>query len=358
MKGYYRQTVKLLLYLCATIGCAIPSACQKESKDSSTHPAQAVLPASTPSGNNDAGSDDSIVSFALCGDIMPGTDNRPEGDKAYLPNGNGETLWQHVTPLLQQADVAIGNLETCVLDSGGTAKTSKDPQMHYVFRTPQRYIKPLKSAGFDILCIANNHTNDFKGIGRHGTQKALEAAGIAFAGHLPAHVSTIVERKSKRIGVCAFATSPGTPDMRNLKHVRRIVAALRRQCDLLIVSFHGGGEGTKFRHVTDSAETFANERRGHVKAFAHACVEEGADLVFGHGPHVPRAIELYKGQLIAYSLGNFCTPYRVNLGGTGGTAPLLTVNLNGNGDFVSGKIYSFRQTRGTGPRSDNSYAAA
>ena len=87
-------------------------------------------------------------------------------------------------------------------------------------------------------------------------------------------------------------------------------------------------------------------------------VVAGADIVYGHGPHVIRALELYKDRIIAYSLGNFCTPYGVNISGISGYAPVLEVKVNGDGRFVSGKIHSFLQVRGMGPRADASARAA
>ena len=88
--------------------------------------------------------------------------------------------------------------------------------------------------------------------------------------------------------------------------------------------------------------------------FAHFCIDNGADLVIGHGPHVPRAVELYKGHFIAYSLGNFCTPYKVNLAGVSGQAALLELKVNTKeGKFESGKIYSYLQSSGVGPRTDS-----
>jgi len=88
-----------------------------------------------------------------------------------------------------------------------------------------------------------------------------------------------------------------------------------------LVSFHGGGEGVGFEHVPFVMETFVNEKRGDVNAFAHAAVDAGADLVFGNGPHVCRALELYNDRLIAYSLGNFCTYTNVSVAGSCGYAP-------------------------------------
>ena len=129
--------------------------------------------------------------------------------------------------------------------------------------------------------------------------------------------------------------------------------------DLIVVSFHGGAEGMGTDHVPGRQEIFLGEDRGNVKAFARACIEAGADIVYGHGPHLPRAIELYKGHLIAYSLGNFCTPQRIRLAGQLAYAPVLeaTVNLV-DGTFVKGKIHSFIQFKGVGPRVEVTHSVA
>jgi len=82
--------------------------------------------------------------------------------------------------------------------------------------------------------------------------------------------------------------------------------------------------------------------------FSHAVVDAGADLVIGHGPHVPRALELYKGRLIAYSLGNFDTWFGVSINGTNGFAPVLEAGLDEHGVFVAGRIHSNVQQRPEG----------
>lgn len=98
---------------------------------------------------------------------------------------------------------------------------------------------------------------------------------------------------------------------------------------------------------------FLGENRGDLRTFTHFCIDNGADVVYGHGPHVVRAVELYKGHFIAYSLGNFCTPYGVNISEISGYAPVLQLNINAeDGTFVDGKIHSFIQQRGKGPRRD------
>jgi hypothetical protein len=81
-------------------------------------------------------------------------------------------------------------------------------------------------------------------------------------------------------------------------------------------------------------------------------------LVVGHGPHVPRAVELYQDRLIAYSLGNFATYFGINVRGDNGLAPILTAELDEEGRFLSGKIDSNRQMRPAGPVPDTRHEAA
>ena len=93
-------------------------------------------------------------------------------------------------------------------------------------------------------------------------------------------------------------------------------------------------------------------------AFAHTVIDAGADLVLGHGPHVPRALELYKDRLIAYSLGNFATYQGVNIQGDNGLAPVVMAQLSSDGRFLHGRIISAKQLRPEGTVLDPGHAAA
>ena len=90
-------------------------------------------------------------------------------------------------------------------------------------------------------------------------------------------------------------------------------------------------------------EYFLSEDRGNPYEFSRMAIDAGADMIFGHGPHVLRAIDIYKGRIIAYSLGNFATYARFNLSGLRGLAPLLKIKLDEEGKFISGKIISAKQ---------------
>jgi len=80
-------------------------------------------------------------------------------------------------------------------------------------------------------------------------------------------------------------------------------------------------------------------------------------VVFGHGPHVTRAVELYKERFITYSLGNFCTYGYFSLNGHNGIAPMIELSLNQKGEFLNGKIYPIKQVKPGGPFIDNDKSA-
>ncbi|MGC3997807.1 MAG: CapA family protein [Anaeromyxobacter sp.] len=100
------------------------------------------------------------------------------------------------------------------------------------------------------------------------------------------------------------------------------------------------------------AEEFYGESRGDLRRFARTVIDAGAALVVGHGPHVVRGLELYRGHLIAYSLGNFATYAGMNLNGPGGITLVLQVTVAPDGSFQAGKVYPAKQERPGGPRWD------
>lgn len=283
------------------------------------------------------------------GDIMLGT-NYPS--PSYLPPHDGAALLAEVKDTLRQADVTFGNLEGTMFDHGGLPKRCQNPSVCYVFRTPSHYVRYLVEAGFDLLSLANNHSGDFGPEGRRQTMQTLREAKIAFAGLEGICETAVIERAGKRWGLCAFAPNTGTCDLRDIPRAQALVRQLKGQVDFLIVSFHGGAEGPAHQRVPRRTEYFHGENRGDVYTFAHAVVDAGADVVLGHGPHVPRAIELYKDRLIAYSLGNFCTYGRFSLAGPAGIAPILQVDIDEQGRFAAGQIIPTYQQKHCGPKFD------
>lgn len=290
-----------------------------------------------------------LYSVIGVGDMMLGTNYPSAG---YLPPNGGRDLLSEVAGLLRSADVTFGNLEGTILDEGGTVKRCNNPDLCYAFRSPESYVQHFTDAGFDVVSLANNHSGDFGAEGRRRTKEVLAAAGIAYAGLAGTDEVAFFERNGLTYGFCAFAPNRGTCDIRNLDYARKIVSRLEAEADIVIVSFHGGAEGANHQNVPRRTETYYGENRGDVYRFAHAVIDAGADLVFGHGPHVTRALELYNDRLICYSLGNFCTYGRFNLRGPAGIAPIVEAKVDAEGRFVEGRITPVYQQKTHGPRID------
>jgi poly-gamma-glutamate capsule biosynthesis protein CapA/YwtB (metallophosphatase superfamily) len=290
-----------------------------------------------------------FISIIGVGDIMMGT-NYP--NPSFLPANDGRHLLVPLHEVLQSATVTFGNLEGVLLDGEGTVKRCRNPDLCYAFRSPERYVYNLVEAGFDMVSLANNHTGDFGPEGRRATVRTLTDAGIAFAGTLD-YPKTIIERDGLKFGMAAFAPNVGTVSIHDIANAQRIVRELKEESDIVIVSFHGGAEGADHQNVTCETEFYLGENRGNVCHFARSVIDAGADIVFGHGPHVTRSVDIYKDRFIAYSLGNFCTYARFNLRGENGIAPLIKVFTTPDGKFLKAEVTPIRQTGRGGPVIDS-----
>ena len=284
------------------------------------------------------------------GDIMLGS-NYPS--ESLLPNNDANIL-QNTQDILKNADITVGNLEGTLFDSGGNSKSCNNPNVCYVFRMPSRYGKYLKEAGFDYLSLANNHSNDFGEIGIKETIKNLDNLGIKYSGIKKIAENTILEQDGKKIGFVSFSPNSATVNINDYNYVKKLITELKSKTDIVIVMFHGGAEGAGAEHITRKNEIFHGENRGNVYEFAHFAVDSGADIIFGQGPHVTRAVELYKNKFISYSGGNFATFGKINISGSMGIAPIFKIKIDDNGNFVSGEIISVRQTyKSLGPFVDS-----
>lgn len=203
---------------------------------------------------------------------------------------------------LQQADIAIGNLEG-PLTTRGTAVNEKQ----YLFRSPPDLVVPaMVRAGFDIVTLANNHTLDFGDEGLIDTINALKEGGIAHVGAGPdlasARRAAVIERNGLKAAFLGYSltfpeefwatSSRGGTAFGHLDHVVTDVRAARQIADIVVVSFHWGREST-------------TELRPYQIALGRSAIDAGAQLVIGHHPHILQAVEKYKQGVILYSLGNF-----------------------------------------------------
>jgi poly-gamma-glutamate capsule biosynthesis protein CapA/YwtB (metallophosphatase superfamily) len=291
------------------------------------------------------------ITIAAVGDIMLGSTNPPDRG---LPPQDGALMLSEVKEILSVSDLAFGNLEGPMLEGGTSSKCGPKSRKCYAFRVPTRYGKRLKEAGFDILSLANNHASDFGLEGRQSTRRVLDALGIAHAGADFQDIAYL-NVKGRKIGFIAFATNAISYNVNDIAAARKVVAAVAAKADIVVVSFHAGAEGLEAQHVPRGTEIFLGEPRGDLRAFTHAVIDAGADLLLGHGPHVVRAMEVYKNRLIAYSLGNFAF-YRFPFNGPTGLSLVLEAQLDADGAFLGGQIHPLTQHEQDGPRPDSDAA--
>lgn len=284
--------------------------------------------------------------ISAVGDIMMG--NRLSGAKATPPN-----FFDDVKPYLLDSDIAFANLEGPI--GGHTPKFCNSIYCHTFSQIPDA-ANILKSVGFNLVSIANNHARDMGESGMNNTVNALDGANVNYAGY-PNKPYTFLIRKGKTIGFIAFTANKGMPDYRDTSNFIGLIKEVRSKSDFVIVSMHAGCEGSSWARIPRGDEHCFGENRGNIDATMKLAVDSGADLVLGHGPHVPRGVITYKNKLIAWSLGNFATAAGISVSGISGYAPMLKIKYDDSFNFKSYEVISYRQGFNTGPKLDISRMA-
>lgn len=273
---------------------------------------------------------DTKITIKAVGDIIPGT-NYP----ANRLHPQKQELFASVKPLLQDADIVFGNFESTLTNYPSSGKKMGSGRV-FAFRTPPDYKDLLKDAGFQVLSVANNHSFDFLKQGFEDTIKNIQSVGMQAVGKK----GEIIYRKVKGVNIAfiAFSNYNYHNSMLDLESAKALVKKADKNADIIVISVHAGAEGTRALHIKDKTEYFFGENRGNKVLFARTLIDEGADLILGHGPHVPRAMEIYQGKLIAYSLGNFMGYRTLSTQAQLGYSLVLEADINPRGDFISGKI--------------------
>ncbi len=193
------------------------------------------------------------------------------------------TSFKNVRSILEKDDLSIVNFE-------GTLTTSTTrAEKKFAFKADPEYVNILTSGSVEAANIANNHSSDYGETSKTDTLKVLKDAGIAAFGYEQVQLLDVNGVKVGLTGIYELAEHLGKK-----QQVKENIAALKEAgAELIIVNFHWGIE----------REYVPNETQ---KKLAHLAIDEGADLVIGHHPHVLQGIEKYKGKYIAYRLGNFC----------------------------------------------------
>jgi len=291
------------------------------------------------------------LTVAWVGDTMLGsaTDVVPD---------DGAPLFADVRPLLRHPTITAGNLEG-VLTGATSSKCDGDEDEHqncFAFRGPPDGARTLRRAGFDVMNLANNHAWDYGAAGQADTIAALDAAGVRWTG-TPGQV-TVLKRHGVRVAFVGYAPYAWAPSMHDVPLAQGLVRYADTQADVVVALMHAGAEGREATHTPVGVEISYGEDRGDTRAFAHALVDAGADLVLGSGPHVIRGIERYRNRLIAYSLGNFAGWHNFASGGTYDLSALLTIRINGLGEVLGGQWRSLRLSAPGIPQPDPSNESA
>lgn len=251
------------------------------------------------------------ITLAFGGDVMLGR----LVNQVILQQGP-RYPWGDVLPLLQEADLALVNLECTIAESG---ELFVPPRVFY-FRAHPKAIEVLTLAGVDYVTLANNHALDFQAPALLETIRHLDEHGIAHAGAgnslAEASRPAMLEAGRIKVGVVAFADhfreyqateeTPGTnvisisTEEQDFGRVKESLQAAREAgTDLVVFSIHWG---PNMRQVPSR----------EFVAFAHAVMDAGADIFHGHSAHLFQGIEIYRGKPILYDTGDLIDDYYVD----------------------------------------------
>lgn len=227
------------------------------------------------------------ITVSMVGDCTLGTDvnfdQSTSFDAFYQMKNDPGYFFQNVKDIFTADDLTVANME-------GTLTTSNDRQQKtFAFKGDPSYTEILTRGGVEATNLANNHSHDYGDQSYEDTIQYLEAAGITTFGYDRTAVMDVKGIKVGLIGIYELKDGLG----RQQQVIDTIQEVKDQGAQVIIVSFHWGTEKS---NVSDDIQ----------KTLAHLAIDQGADLVVGHHPHVLQGIEKYQGKNIVYSLGNFC----------------------------------------------------
>ena len=226
------------------------------------------------------------ITISAAGDCTLGTDEYFDPSTSlnvYYDSNGPEYFFQNVKSIFDADDLTIVNMEGTLTEE--TARQDKT----YAFKGPAEYAQILTSGGVEAANLANNHSHDYGDKSYTDTIETIEAAGIVSFGYDRTAVMDVNGIKVGLVGTYELADGMGCED----EMIANIKSVEEQGAQIVIVSFHWGLE----------RENYPTENQVNL---AHSAIDNGADLVLGHHPHVLEGIEVYNGKNIVYSLGNFC----------------------------------------------------
>ena len=226
------------------------------------------------------------LTLSVVGDCTLGTDENFDYDtslNAYYENNGADYFLANVKNIFSADDLTIANFE------GTLTESTEREDKQFAFKAPASYANILTAGSVEAVNTANNHSHDYGEESFNDTLKALDAANIIHFGYDETAVTEVKGIKVGLVGIYELNDHLGREEQ-----LKQNIAKVKQDgAQLIVVIFHWGNE----------KEEVPDENQ---KTLGHLAIDEGADLVCGHHPHVLQGIEEYKGKNIVYSLGNFC----------------------------------------------------
>ena len=227
------------------------------------------------------------VLLSAVGDCTIGTDSK-FSYATSLPamvtkdNNDFSYYFKNVYSILSRDDVTIANLETTFTDS------NDKEEKQFNFKATSDFAKTLTLGSIEGVNLSNNHIYDYKEKGFQDTKLALEKENIKYFGEGSKWITKIKDQSFGFLGYRGWST-----DQSFLNKLKKDILELKKTNSVIVINFHWGNES---QYYPIDAQ----------KQLARFAIDNGADIILGHHPHVIQGIEQYKGRIIAYSLGNFC----------------------------------------------------
>ena len=292
---YYRERQLRILYigigagillLILILSFAIKGCNSRKSKAASSGKAENISQTGSLTVTPEPKMDPVSLTLSVVGDCTLGTDENFDYDtslNAYYENYGADYFMANVKSIFSADDLTIANFE------GTLTESTEREDKQFAFKAPASYANILTAGSVEAVNTANNHSHDYGEESFNDTLKALDAANIIHFGYDETAVTEVKGVKVGLVGIYELNDHLGREEQ-----LKQNIAKVKQDgAQLIVVIFHWGNEKEE---VPDD-----NQR-----TLGHLAIDEGADLVCGHHPHVLQGIEEYKGKNIVYSLGNFC----------------------------------------------------
>lgn len=292
---YYRERQLRILYigigagillLILILSFAVKGCSSRKSKAASSSKTENISQTGSLTVTPEPKMDPISLTLSVVGDCTLGTDEYFDYDtslNAYYENYGADYFMANVKSIFSKDDLTIANFE------GTLTESTEREDKQFAFKAPASYANILTAGSVEAVNTANNHSHDYGEESFNDTLKALDTANILHFGYDETAVTEVKGVKVGLVGIYELNDHLGREEQ-----LKQNIAKVKQDgAQLIVVIFHWGNE----------KEEVPDENQ---KTLGHLAIDEGADLVCGHHPHVLQGIEEYKGKNIVYSLGNFC----------------------------------------------------